>query len=612
MLAMTKKNYLLLGILWCQFLSAQDDVFALREVVVSDRQLREYSNTKPLLVLNDSVIAKNGSALVSLLNYNTPIYFKENGVGMVASPSFRGTTAQHTAVVWNGLNVNSQFNGQTDFNAVNSMNANTIVVRPGGGSILYGSSAIGGTVHLDNALRFGKQFANAFLGSYGSFGTVGADYQLQAGSEDWAVQAGLSRHQSSNDFEFPESGRKNVNGQYYNTSGQIGVGYKINSDNIIHLHSVVFDGDRYFSLISPTDTRTKYHDFNTRTMLEWQNTAGAFSSRLKAAFLTERYDYFEQIDNPASNFGKAQTFVAKYDGIYALNATTQINAMADFTQTSASGSDVGKPTRQIVSFAVLVKSRLWEKWLMEAGVRQEVTASYDSPLLFSVGINWQVSRFYSVKIGGSKNFRMPTFNDLYWFDGGNPALRPETSLQGEIGNQFAYRNWKLRVTGYYIAIDDMIQWLPGTVTTWRPENVNQVKSYGLENTLGWEKKTTLGAWKITGTYAYTVSENTRTGKQLIYVPFHKATGALAYSWKRISADYQILYVGEVFTRSDNDARYNIDAYTVSNLGLSYVFGKQDVIKIGGRVLNLFDENYQVVAGRPFPGRNYSVFLNLKF
>lgn len=610
---MTKKNYLLLGIFfWCQGIFAQDDVFALREVVVSDRQLREYSTTQPLLTLNDSVIAKNGSALVSLLNYNSTIYFKENGLGMVASPSFRGTTAQHTAVVWNGLNINSQFNGQTDFNAVSPMNFNAVIVRPGGGSVLYGSSAIGGSVHLDNTLRFGKHFTNEFLGSYGSFSTVGANYRIAAGSNRWAVQAGLSRQQSSNDFEYPSTNRRNENGQYYNTSGQVSAGYKIDEDNMVHLHSVVFDGDRYFSLISPTDTRTKYHDFNTRTMLEWQNVSGAFSSRVKAAFLTERYDYFGQIDRPASNYGQAQTFVAKYDGVYAVNASTQINATADFTQTDATGTDVGKPSRQISSFAVLVKSRPWTKWIVEAGLRQEITASYDSPLLFSAGINWELSRFYSLKISGSKNFRMATFNDLYWFDGGNPALRPETSLQAEIGNQFTLQEWKLRVTAYHIAIDDMIQWLPGTVTTWRPENVNQVRSYGLENTLEWERKTTVGHWKIFGTYAYTVSENERTGKQLIYVPFHKATGAVAYSRKNISADYQILYVGEVFTRSDNDARYNIDAYTVSNLGLSYVFGTQTVVKIGGRVLNLFDENYQVVAGRPFPGRNYNVFLNLKF
>lgn len=610
---MAKKNYLLLGIFfWCHCIVAQGDLFALREVIVSDRQLREYSSAQSVLALNDSVIEKNGSALVSLLNYNSTIYFKENGLGMVASPSFRGTTAQHTAVVWNGLNVNSQFNGQTDFNAVSPMNFNAVIVRSGGGSVLYGSSAIGGSVHLDNALRFGKRFTNQLTASYGSFSTIGAHYQVAAGANDWAVQAGISRQQSSNDFEFPQDGRRNENGQYYNTSGQFSLGYKINEDNLVYLHSVIFDGDRYFSLISPTDTRTKYHDFNTRTMLEWQNVSGAFSSRLKAAFLTERYDYFGQIDNPASNYGQAQTFVAKYDGQYAFNASTQINATADITQTEATGSDVGKPSRQIVSFAMLMKSRPWKKWLFEAGLRQEITASYDSPLLFSAGIDWQVFRCYALKISGSKNFRIPTFNDLYWFDGGNPSLRPETSLQGEIGNQFSYRNWKLRVTGYYIVIDDMIQWLPGTVTTWRPENVNKVTSYGLENTLEWERKTAFGHWKILGTYAYTISENDRTGKQLIYVPFHKTTGALAYSWRNISADYQILYVGEVSTRSDNDARYNIDAYTVSNFGISYVFGKQDVVKIGCRVLNLFDENYQVVAGRPFPGRNYNVFLNLKF
>ena len=82
---------------------------------------------------------------------------------MVSSPSFRGTTAQQTAVVWNGININSQLLGQTDFNTVSTRGYNSIAVKAGGGSVVYGSGAIGGTIHLNNDLKFKKTFKNRHI-----------------------------------------------------------------------------------------------------------------------------------------------------------------------------------------------------------------------------------------------------------------------------------------------------------------------------------------------------------------------------------------------------------------------------------------------------------------
>jgi iron complex outermembrane receptor protein len=147
-----KSIFISLLLLLCLQVSAQNDTIVLEEVLVSDTQLRDFSDSQSILELNDSIIERSGSSLTSLLQYNSVIYFKENGLGMVSSPSFRGTTAQQTAVVWNGININSQLNGQTDFNVINAGDFNSITVKAGGGSVAYGSSAIGGSIHLDNNL----------------------------------------------------------------------------------------------------------------------------------------------------------------------------------------------------------------------------------------------------------------------------------------------------------------------------------------------------------------------------------------------------------------------------------------------------------------------------
>ena len=53
--------------------------------------------------------------VAELLQDRTPLYIKSYGPGQLASISIRGTSAQHTAVLWNGLNIMLPTLGQNDF-----------------------------------------------------------------------------------------------------------------------------------------------------------------------------------------------------------------------------------------------------------------------------------------------------------------------------------------------------------------------------------------------------------------------------------------------------------------------------------------------------------------
>ena len=606
-----KKLILPIFILMCQFIQAQNDTIALKEVIISDSQLRDYSTSQSVLKLNDSVINKNASSLTSLLNYNSVIYFKENGLGMVSSPSFRGTTAQQTAVLWNGININSQLLGQTDFNTISTRDFTSISVKAGGGSVIYGTSAIGGSIHLNNDLAFGNKFTNTVRVNYGSFNTQGYHYKANVGSDKFSASVSFTRNNSDNDYEYVNGKGKNLNGQYYNNSMNMAVGYKLNENNILKFYSYFFDGERHFSLIFPSESKTKYKDTNTRNMLEWDGTYGKFTSKVKAAFLKEEYKYYDNIKDDGHSYGRVESIIGKYDLAYNAGHGFSINTVFDFMQNKGFGSDIDGKDRQIGAGSLLIKHQVTEAFSYESGVRKEVTSNYKSPVLFSAGARYKFFPFYTLKLNVSKNFRIPTFNDLYWKGAGNLDLKPESSWQGEIGNEFTHKGITFTLTGYYIKLKDMLRWLP-TGSVWRPMNTDRVKTYGLEAILNYKKKFGDNEIGINGTYGYTVSENEDTGKQLIYVPYHKATASLSYSFKKLSAYYQFLYNGEVFTRSDNNSLYNIDSYTVGNIGLEYSFGKKDVASLGVQVLNVFDKDYVSVASRPLPGRNYNVYLTLNF
>jgi len=607
-----KKLYLFLLFSICQSALAQhDSIHHLAVVEISDLQLKNYSDSQSVLKISDSIINKNQASLTSLLNYNTIIYFKENGLGMVSSPSFRGTTAQQTAVVWNGININSQLNGQTDFNTITTRDFNSISVRAGGGSSIYGSSAIGGSIHLNNTVKFEDHFSNSLRLNYGSFNTFGGNYKLDASDGKFSAQVSISRNSSDNDYDYVDSDDKNLNGQYYNTSMNAAIGYKINDNNFLKLYSYVFDGERHFSLIFPSEIKTKYQDLNTRNLLEWDSFFGRFVSKVKVGALSEKYKYFDNIDSESYTFGEVKTYIGKYDLAFQATDAIQLNAILDYTQNKGKGSDIKNEQRNIGSASLLLKHNLTKKLLYEASLRKEFTNNYKSPLLFSLGTSWKAADFYTLKLNGSKNFRVPTFNDLYWQPGGNENLKPESSYQAELGNEFRFNAFKITLTGYYIDIKDMLRWIPNG-SNWSPQNTNKVRTYGGEAIVSWSKNFGNHHVMLNGTYGYTVSEDMEKKKQLIYVPYHKATSSLSYSWKKLSADYQLLYNGEVFTRSDNNSRYNIDAYLVSNASLNYGFGKKNSCILGFQVLNLLDEKYASVESRYLPGRNFNMYLTLNF
>lgn len=606
-----KKRCVLFFVFLCQFICAQKTVVdTLQEVEVIDINLKKFSNSQSISVLTDSIISYNKPSLTQLLNYNSVIYFKENGLGMVSSPSFRGTTAQQTAVIWNGININSQFNGQTDFNTLTTKNYNSISIRAGGGSTIYGSSAIGGSIHLNNELIFKNMFKNNLQISYGSYETFGLNYNLQIATKKFSSQINISRNSSENNYSYLGTDIKNENGQFENTSFNFNIGYLIDKNNSIKFYSLIFDGERHFSGTLTTLSKSKYIDFNYRNLLEYTLTHNQFTSKIKVAFLSEKYKYFENYATSIFSDAKAETAIAKYDINYKITSNLELNTVVDYTKTKGYGTEIASTTREISSGSLLLKHNLSSRFLYEIALRKEVTNNYKSPILFSVGLNYAIKNWYHLKINTSRNFRIPSFNDLYYQGSGNPDLKPESSFQGEIGQEFKFKKTSFSITNYYIKIQDLLRWSPTSNGNWTPNNVSKVSTYGTEILFIHSQKLGKTIFDFAMTYAYTVSEDDQKKKQLIYVPFHKFTTSMSCRIRKFSGYYQYLFNGKVFTSSDNF--YSLNNYSVSNIGINYAKGGTTKIKLGFDVLNIFNENYQSFSTRPMPGRNYTFNITFNF
>ena len=589
----------------------RDSILKLDEVVVSDSRVKQYAEGYKVTVLQDSIIQRTNGSLTSLLAFNSNIYFKENGFGMVSSPAFRGTNASHTAVIWNGININSQLNGQVDFNTINPFNYNSISIRSGGGSVQYGSGAIGGSIHLNSDLLFKEHFDNQVSIGYGSYKTKKINFNQSYGSRLMSYSLGVNYNASDNNYKYLNTGEENKNGEFNNLNLNWNIGYVLSENQILKLYHQTFISDRNLSGNLVVLGRSKYKDNQYRTQLEWGSYGPKAISKIKLAYLQEEYKYFENKDAAIYSFGKVSNFLARYSLDYKLSKFFRLNSFLEYNNYKGAGDSFGSPERDDFSATALLKHIISSTIAYNLSVRQDFSSDFSSPLVFSFDGSYSLTDNYQVKINASKNFRSPTFNDLYWQPGGNLELIPEKSYQLDFGNVLNIGAVSMQYNGYYISTKDMIKWLPNNEGVWSPINIDDVEIYGAEAKI--EANYSLGKNQELGiktNYAYTVSEDKSTNEQLIYVPFHTANGSLEYRIADLNLFYQHLYNGSVSIVGGE-----LKEYQVANLGVTYT---ADILKkdlkytIGVTVNNVFNTYYENVALRPMPNRNIQTQLILNF
>lgn len=587
--------------------SAQESLI---DTVFIDNQFSKVSKTAKTSNLTSDKILENSTSLSDLLRFQSNIYIKENGRGSTSSPSFRGTLASHTAFVWNGININSIFLGQGDINNMNPLSYENVGIKFGGGSVIYGSGAIGGSIHLNNSLDYNKGFEGTVFSEYGSFATINSLVRGKFSNENFSFNADINHSQSKNDFEITEKKFINRNGEYQNTSFNLGLGYKINPNNELYWQSQYYDSDQHYPIFSENQTKTKYQVQTIRSLAGWKLRSGQFKNNLKLAYIEDNFQYFSDIDKPKTSSGIGKQYIVKNDLDFLVSKKSSFNLITEYQYNEAEGfgSGIQNPKRNAANFSLLYRNGNLEKFYWELGAKQDFVEGYKSPFLFSASAKYLVNNWYQSSINISRNFKAPTFNDLYWEPGGNRDLIPETSYQAEMSHYFSYYNFKLGITPYYIKMTDMIQWVPVTPAIWSPKNVKKVDFYGLETELSFNKNWNNHKVDAKISYSHTRSVDLETKKQLSYVPFHQINFNSSYQYKIFGLFFQALYNSKRYV-DDSEINY-LENYFVLNAGIKLNPTKH--IQLGFKINNITDEIYQTVNYYFMPKRNYAVNLNLNF
>jgi iron complex outermembrane receptor protein len=224
----------------------------------------------------------------------------------------------------------------------------------------------------------------------------------------------------------------------------------------------------------------------------------------------------------------------------------------------------------------------------------------------------------------SRNYNVPSLNDLYWIPGGNPNLKPEESYTADLAIDLQTRNDLMliqsAVTGYISHISNWIIWKPTQYQFWAPENIMLVFSRGVE--FSFKSITDFHSAKIIVQANYNLSHTTNEspvsevdesrGKQLIYIPKHAFNLYTGIHYKGFQMNYSTGYTGKRYTHTDNEEDYFesiLEPYFLCDISISKeIKMRKAVARFQFAVCNLFDKDYQVIMARPMPGRNYSCII----
>lgn len=606
------------------FAQEKSKMSVLEEVIVlADKKLVKNSNGYKIHRLSDSVITRNIKSFSSLLRFNSPIYLREYGAGGTSTASFRGTSASNTAVIWNGININSVNNGQTGFNSLTVNLVDAINVRSGGGSIEYGSGAIGGTVHLNDYLNFKPKetIRHQVVANAGSFSTYNSLYKFNLSNEKLSLKFGISYNESENDYKLLDTKFKNANGAYDNLSLNVGFAYKFSNKSQLKFYSTNYSGKRLLSgeLPNPRSANDKYKDFNNRNLVIYNYKKEIFNHELKLAFLTQEYQYFDNKNVEDYSFGKSKRYLINYALGYKIpSIKAKVTSYSEYETIFGKTDMIQEKNRKQFSQSIIYHQNIYNKVFFDAKIRKDFNSDYNVPYSFAFGLKANTFKNFNVRLNSSKNYRVPTYNDLYWPGQGNLNLVAETAMQGELGIGFKNSKIKADLGVFYISAKNKIVWTPNgnpdKPGVWSPINLSNVNNKGVEFVFSYSNNFDENFIDFNFNYSYTEAKNKRTNTFLIFVPKHLLNGNLSYSYKRFGLFFQQVFTGMTYTTESNSKDFVIPHFFVSNIGGDFKILKQHQkqLSIGFKVNNVFNKLYITQPRRPMPNRNFNININYKF
>ncbi|HEX2395040.1 MAG TPA: TonB-dependent receptor [Bacteroidales bacterium] len=636
-----EKIYLLFILILLPFLTlAQEQKVQEISPVVVESNKKFFSDDHTTLTINsESNPVVQHENVGYLLSRKSPLITRNyGGYGSLTSVSMHGTGSNHTQVTWNGIPLNSPTTGQADLSLLPAGFVHRIEVINGASGSLYGSGTFGGSVNLDNEPDWNNRFTTQYSFNIGSYGHLGHLIALQAGKSKIQYNISFIKSEADNNFYFKDIYwhgsplRKNTNNQY--SDAGILQNVYINAGKGNYFEAGTWYQKKILRIPavmgSYETSNARQKDSLFRAYISYRKNGEKSAFHIRSAYLSDYLNYVNGKPGDSLAFidSRINTSRILNETEYRHFITKRLIAGGGLSYsliTGESANYISKIKETETAFYGNLKY-IYKDFILNTGFRKEFYRGLNPLPQFSAGIRFMPHNDLAIRVTLSTKFRKPTLNEKYWRPGGNPDLRPEKGLGGELSTEWNILNdirgnqhISVKLTAYYQSVDNWIQWILKDSLT--PVEYKKVHASGIETWIDFSFL--IYPISVSGFLNYNFNRSViketydgnpiYKGNQLIYVPSQSSRASAQIKYGNVLLDISCVYTGIRETVETGNRSLQLPPYTVfdASVGYSVKFSSMP-FGIWFRCDNLLNKQYEIIRSYPVPGRTFQLVLSLGF
>lgn len=623
------------------------------------------ASTVPVQQLNKTLLGKlNSVSVADAVKHFSGVIVKDyGGIGGLKTISVRSLGANHTGLMYDGVIIPDAQGGQVDLGRFSLDNIELIQLfndqptdillpaRTYASASVIALSSLSGSGNGSPGTNISARF------KMGSFGFVNPSLYFSAQPGKRFRQSFNAEYQYAKgnysfiDYETGHSRSKRTNSDIKSYRLEYDGVYGTNDSNQLKLKVYYYDSKRGLPgtviLYNPSsDERLNNNSFFAQ--LTWKKNISKKSRLLFSSKFTSDYKYY--LDPSYANYaGKLEnefqqkefyiSIVYCYRIIPSLAASYSIDYFKSILKrTDQFALAFANPERDnlLHNLALQWKKRRFEingnllYTYIDGKVENGPVAGKLNELTEAVSASVIPVNKFPLRIRASyKNiFRAPSFDDLYYTNIGNTALRPEYAKQFDLGitidKQLSGILKTVIVTAdlYYNKVTDKILAVPRqNLFQWTMLNIGKADIRGLDIALHFVSAR-LGRFDFSSNLSYSLQEALDISDksaasyltQLPYTPEHSGSVNLNMNYDQLSFSYNIIGSSYRYRLGDQVEENRVKGWATHDLSIAYAFNwnKRFDYKILAEMNNIYNLQYEVIKYYPMPRFNYRVGLTMSF
>jgi len=580
------------------------------------------------------------------------------GIGGLKTISVRGLGANHTAVLYDGIQLNDVENGQVDLGKLNLNNVQEITLYNGQPSDIcqparsFASASILFIKTIKPNLSAIKPYLVTAGIKSGTFGLVNPYFQWQQRlSNNWSFVINSYLENANGRYKYKTNGdgsdtartRTNANISVQQIDGALY--WTKNDSNKFNLHLNYYNSDQGLpgAVILYSTALSRQHLWNNDFFAQlgyehiWKNGLHLLlNSKLSQNYLRYLDPDFLNAEGKLDQHFTQREFYQSVALAYHFTLNWEVSYASDLSVNDLNTNlfNFPYPTRltllNVLASNLTLGKLLLRGSLLNTNIKETVKTgiaapkrnTYSPTLIATLepfdSPNFKVRGFYKYI------FRNPTFDDLYYGGFGNPNLKPEFTNQYDLGITYGknltgiFDYITVTADAYYNKVTNKIVFIPKDAYNGSVQNFGKVDIEGVD--VGLKTKVKLaerwkGSLSVNYTYQQALNVTDPTSSvylnQLPYTPKNTITLNVGLDHDHIGVYYNQVISSSRYYTDDNLTDDYLPAYSINDISIVYKFSASNKpIVASFEVNNLFNKNYFVIQSYPMPGRSFRLSFQI--